>query len=178
MPRLFSVIDQSFFEMTKQITVIQFGHNVRQCVLTLFWDKWPRYLNERKTQVNATLIDSQQRHTPFVQAGAETSNTVKEAVKPDPHCSWQGHSRRVGADVGDGSTEPCSVVIVQPLRITSVIRPEHHTYVVVVVRWTDELLCGGYKWEWVSRFETPCIPTQWAGERWVEQMSRLHGTAC
>jgi len=35
-----------------------------------------------------------------------------------------------------------------------VISPERRTYV-VVVRWTDELLCGGYKC--VSPFETPCI---------------------
>ena len=41
--------------------------------------------------------------------------------------------------------------------------------------WTDELLRGRCKW--VSRFEAPCIRTRWTGERWVEQMSRLHGTA-
>jgi len=29
----------------------------------------------------------------------------------------------------------------------------------------------------VSRFEVPCSSTRWAGERWDEQMSRLHGTA-
>ena len=53
-------------------------------------------------------------------------------------------------------------------------RPLHRTYVVVVRK--TELLCGGYKW--VSRFEAPCICTRWMCERWVEQMSRLHGTAC
>ena len=31
--------------------------------------------------------------------------------------------------------------------------------------------------KWVSRFEEPCNSTRWTGERWVEQMSRLHGTA-
>jgi len=46
---------------------------------------------------------------------------------------------------------------------------------VVVVRKTDELLCGGYKW--VSRFEAPCSCSRWTGERWVEQVSWLHGTA-
>ena len=35
-------------------------------------------------------------------------------VKPDPRCSWQGHSRRVGADVGDKST---GSRVVRPLRI-------------------------------------------------------------
>jgi len=30
----------------------------------------------------------------------------------------------------------------------------------------------------VTRFEMPCIPSRWTGERRVEQMSRLHGTAC
>jgi len=44
-------------------------------------------------------------HTPFVQAGAETSDTGAEAVEPDPHFSWQGHSRRVGAGVGNESAE-------------------------------------------------------------------------
>ena len=39
-------------------------------------------------------------HTPFVQTGAEASDTGAEVVKPDPRCSWQSHSGRVGADVG------------------------------------------------------------------------------
>jgi len=59
---------------------------------------------------------------------------------------------RCWPDVGDESTESRSVV--QPLLIPMVISPERRTYV-VVVRWTDELLCGGYKC--VSPFETPCI---------------------
>jgi len=81
----------------------------------------------------------------------------------------------VGAGVGDESTESCRVV--RPLCLPLVIRPVCRTYV-VVVKWTDEFLCGEHKW--VSRFETPCIRTRWTGERWVEQMSRLHGdgTAC
>jgi len=58
--------------------------------------------------------------SPFVQVGAE-------AVKPDPRCSLKGHSRRVGADVGDESAESRSVV--QPHRISSTIR---RTSVVVV----------------------------------------------
>jgi len=41
---------------------------------------------------------------------------------------------------------------------------------------SNELLRSGYKW--VSRFAMSCIPTLWTGERWVEQMSRLHGTMC
>jgi len=69
--------------------------------------------------------------------------------------------------------ESCGVV--RPLHIPLVIHPLCRTYD-VVVRKTDELLCGGYKW--VSRFDASCICTQWTGERWVEQMSRLHGTAC
>ena len=64
--------------------------------------------------------------------------------------------------------------IVRPLRIPLVIRPVRRTY--VVVRWTNEMVCGGYKR--VSRFEVPCICTRWMGEHWVEQMSRLHGTSC
>jgi len=70
---------------------------------------------------------------PSVQAGAETSDIGVEAVKPDPHCYWQGLSMRM--DVDDESIESCKVV--QPLRITSVIRPLRHTYA-VIVRWTHE----------------------------------------
>jgi len=41
----------------------------------------------------ATLTGRRGGHNPFVQAGAETSDTVAEAVKPDPRCSWEGHSK-------------------------------------------------------------------------------------
>jgi len=108
----------------------------------------------------ATFTGRRRGHTPFVQAGAQTSDTGAEAVKPDPRCSWEGHTRRVGAGVGDESTESCGVV--QPPRIPLVIRPERCTSV-DIVSLTNDLLCGGYKW--ASRFEMPCIPTRWTGER-------------
>jgi len=53
----------------------------------------------------ATLTGRIGGHIPFVQAEAETSNASAEAVNPDTGCSWEGHSRRVGAGVGDGSAE-------------------------------------------------------------------------
>ena len=71
---------------------------------------------------------------------------------------------RGGAGVGDENAQSCGVV-----------RPLRRTYV-VVVRWNDEMLCGGYKW--VSRFEAQCVRTRWTSEHWMEQMSRLHGTVC
>jgi len=40
----------------------------------------------------ATLTCRRGDHTPFVQTGAETSDTGAEAVKPDPGFSWEGHS--------------------------------------------------------------------------------------
>jgi len=40
----------------------------------------------------ATLTGRRGRHTPFVQTGAETSDTGAEAVKPHPGCSRKGHS--------------------------------------------------------------------------------------
>jgi len=43
----------------------------------------------------ATLTGRRGDHTSFVQTGAETSNTVAEAVKPDPGCSQKAHSRWV-----------------------------------------------------------------------------------
>jgi len=39
-----------------------------------------------------TLTGRRGGHTPFVQAGAETSDTGAEAVKPDSGSSWEGHS--------------------------------------------------------------------------------------
>ena len=89
----------------------------------------------------------------------ETSYTGAEAVKPDPHCSSEGHSGWVDAGTANESTE--SRKVIQSCRLPSVIRPERRTS--VVVRLTDELLCGVYKW--VSRFETPCTRTQLTGER-------------
>jgi len=47
----------------------------------------------------ATLTGRRGGDVPFVQAGAETSDTGAEAVKLDPSCSRKGHSRRVGAGV-------------------------------------------------------------------------------
>jgi len=58
------------------------------------------------------------------------SETGAKAVKSDPCCAWQGHSRRVGADVGDESTVSRSVL--QPLHILLVIYPECRISVVVI----------------------------------------------
>jgi len=41
----------------------------------------------------ATLTGRRGGHTPFVQVGAETSDTGAEAVKPDPSSSWEGGCR-------------------------------------------------------------------------------------
>jgi len=67
-------------------------------------------------------------HTPFVQAGAKTSDTGAEAIEPDPRYSLKGHSRRVGA--GDESAKSCRVV--RPLRILLVIWPVRGTSAIVV----------------------------------------------
>jgi len=40
----------------------------------------------------ATLTGRRGSHTPFVQVGAETSDTGAEALEPDPGSSWDGHS--------------------------------------------------------------------------------------
>jgi len=53
----------------------------------------------------ATLTSRRGGHTPYVKAGAETSDTTAEAVKPDPG-SWKGHCARVGVGVGDESGCP------------------------------------------------------------------------
>jgi len=77
----------------------------------------------------STLTGRRGSHTPFVQAGAETSDTCAEAVKPDPGSSWEGHSGREAAGVGAENPESCGVVC--PLRIPLVICPVRRTYVVV-----------------------------------------------
>jgi len=40
----------------------------------------------------ATLMGRRGCHTPFVQAGAETTDTGAGVVEPDPNSSWEGHS--------------------------------------------------------------------------------------
>jgi len=44
----------------------------------------------------STLTNRGSGHTPFMQTGAETSDTGAEVVEPDPHCSLQGYSRGLG----------------------------------------------------------------------------------
>jgi len=78
----------------------------------------------------ATLTGRRGGHTPFVQAGAETSDTGAQAVKPDPGSCWEGRSVGVGASVGDENAKSCGVI--RPLHIPLVIRPLRRTYVVVV----------------------------------------------
>jgi len=108
----------------------------------------------------ATLTGRRGGYTPFVQTGEEMPDTSAEAVEPDPSSFWEGHSGRLGTGVWNENAESCGAV--HTLRNPLVIHPVHGMYV-VVVRKTDELLCCGYKW--VSRFEAPCICTQWTGER-------------
>ena len=56
-----------------------------------------------------------------------TSPRRDAGVKSDPRCSCQGHSGKVGADVGDESTESYSAL--QPLRI-----PFHHWRLLFIKR--------------------------------------------
>jgi len=58
----------------------------------------------------ATLTGRRGGHTPFVQAGAETSNTSAEAVKSDPGSSWEGQSGGVATDVGDVNDQSGSLL--------------------------------------------------------------------
>ena len=96
------------------------------------------------------------------------------AAKPEPSCIRQGHSRRMGADVGNVSIR-CLVVLANHAAFH---RWSSQTVELLLPTdiWTDELLRGEYKR--MSRFEMPCIPTRWTGEHWVEPMSRLHGAGC
>ena len=77
-----------------------------------------------------TLTGLNGGHTPFVQAGAKTSETSPEAVKPDPGCFWEGHSEGMGDGVGDENAKSYRIVCL--LRIPLVVTPLRPTYVVVV----------------------------------------------
>jgi len=74
----------------------------------------------------ATLTGRRGGHTPFVQAGAEMSDTGAEAVEPDPGSSWEGHSGCVCTGVWNWSAESCGVV--HPLRVPLMIHPLRRTY--------------------------------------------------
>ena len=63
------------------------------------------------------------------------------------------------------------ISVLQPLRIPSVTRLECRTSI-VVLRWTDELLCGGYKR--VSRLEMPM--DRWTGGQVSAEWSRCPGS--
>jgi len=70
-----------------------------------------------------TLTGRRGSHTPSVQTEKETSDTSAEAVEPDPRCSWEGHSERVGAGVG---------MKVRSVEVLSNLFAFYHTYVIVV----------------------------------------------
>jgi len=114
----------------------------------------------------ATFIGRRGGHTPFLQTGAETFDTSAEAVKPDPGSSL-GRSFRAGGRQCRGWK--CGVLwcCLPTLHFNGVLPSAPHVCCQinwwVVVRWVQR----------VSRFETPCICTQWTDDRWVEQMSRL-----
>ena len=56
----------------------------------------------------ATRTGRRGGNTPFVQAGAEMSDTGAGSIKSDPG-SLEGRSRGVGTGVGDENAESCGV---------------------------------------------------------------------
>ena len=120
----------------------------------------------------ATLTGRRGDHTSFVQAGAETFETGAEAVEPDPGSSWEGHSW-----CGHRCLEwKCGVLLGCPPTLHSIDDPPTAPNV---------CCCCQKNWWVVVRpvqmgvsIERPCICTRWTGERWVDQVSTLHGTAC
>jgi len=110
----------------------------------------------------ATLTGRRGGHTPFVQAERKRPTPVRgaEAVEPEPGSSWEGHSV--------GGVYRCLELKYRVLwGCTPTPRciddPPTAPHVFFVVRKTDELLCGGYKW--ASRFEASCSCTRWTGRR-------------
>ena len=110
----------------------------------------------------ATRTGRRSVHTPFVQAGAETSSTGLEAGptvrRPDPRCSWKGNSRGGGCRCRGwkcGVLQGCTC----PTIPHSISDPPSVPHVCYYCSRNDELLCGEDKW--VFQFETPCICTRW-----------------
>jgi len=75
----------------------------------------------------------------------------QEQKRTTPVQRWSSRTHTVLGRVSAGAD---SRKAVQPLRLPLMIHPMCRTYV-VVVRWTDELLCGKHKR--VSQFKTPSI---------------------
>jgi len=74
----------------------------------------------------ATLTGSRGGHTPFVQAGEETSDTGAEAVESDPGSSWESHSGGVCVPMSGikmrslvGLTDHCAARVLLPEKLMS-----------------------------------------------------------
>ena len=99
-----------------------------------------------------------------------SGNIGPEAVKPDPRCSWKGHSgggcrcRRWK----DGVMWGCPHA---PHPIGNPPSASHAFCCCCQMNWWLVVR----RVQMVSRFEATCICTPWAGECWVEQLTRLHG---
>jgi len=93
--------------------------------LLMTWQPWP----QRRPYTICTSRSGNVRH----RSGGALAG---------PRFFLGGSFRGLGAGVGEENAESCGVV--RPLRIPLVIRPMIRTYV-VVVKWTNEILCGGYK---------------------------------
>jgi len=125
------------------LAVLDFGAGVEQPFGCLIVHNRQAMQSMRRS-VDWTLVDGSS--APHSQAAEETMPHLYKhkqkhptlVQRPDPGSSWESHSGRVGASVGDEIAESCGAV--RPFRNPLVIRPVHHTY---VVRWTDELLCEG-----------------------------------
>jgi len=93
---------------------------------------------------------------PSVQARAETSDIGAEAFKPKPGYSWQGHSGEVSVSTLHWWSAQCAA---RTLLLSDILMS----------------CCAASTNGW---FEALCICTRWTGDRLVEQISTLHGTAC
>ena len=115
-------------QMLSSYSVVSTSKTVRLC--TPWGGRWighcrttwsvvcPSAPHAQATEVTIPHLHKQER---------KCSTPVRK--RSDPGCSWKGHTRRVGADVGDESTVYDSVL--QPLRIPSVIRPARRASLVV-----------------------------------------------
>ena len=129
---------------------------------TVIQHTFPKFDHNKKYRSSIKTLDKTETNPDLVKKNS-SGNTCAEKV------SWKGHYERVFTGVGDESTESCCPP--SPHSIGNPPSASHAFCCCCQTNWWFVVR----RVQMVSRFEATCICTRWAGERSVEQMSRLRG---